>query len=179
MPDAYEIAEGRYLNETSNVSAANGLSITVGPVPANKVWTIRVARCNCDVAETQVYWFAILTRASVNYPITVPQSVTITPAAQRYYPALTEGMEIKLFPGDHLVAHRAAATAGSVISINVCYYETDLPLYVYDEPQIVKRQKRGVSQLKSVVGGGISGPRGEGGAEGGGGEGGGGRGLPI
>lgn len=179
MPDSYEVVEGRFLNEYTATSAANDLILSGAAVPANKVWTIRLCRASCSVAETQIYWFAIVTRASVVYPVTAPASTAIAPAVSQYYPMLREGLEIKLFPGEFLRVYRAAATAASTISLNYCYYESDLPLYVYEEPQVVKRIRKGVSDLRQRMSGGAAAGGGPGSRPSGGGGGGGSTPLPV
>lgn len=129
MPDAYEIHDGQFLQLAASApSAAGGLFVNTGAVPAGRVWTILSAFVNCSVAETQTYWFAIY-GVSDYFPITNPASVSINPVTLQYYPMLREGMEVKLFPGEFLFAFRGAATAGSTISISARYIETDLPFY--------------------------------------------------
>lgn len=178
MPDAYSVYEARYVAEYTATSAANDLLISGPSTPRNKVRTIRFARVNCSVAETQNYWFGVVTAASVVYPVTAPASVSIAPAVSQYYPMLREGMELKLYPGEYLRAYRAAATAGSTISLNIVYIESDLPIYEQYEPQlrraIIRRSsspgQRSVSSVPAPPGlgpgsGGGEAPGGGGGAE--------------
>lgn len=156
--DAYDIAEARFIQIRANASAANGLNVQVGPVPAGKIWTILRAYATNDVApaggETQYYWFSIFDGTYV-FPVTRPVSQQVENAVAQYFPLLTEGLEIRLFPGDYLRAYRDAATAGSTISVFASFIESDMPLYRYDEPQIVKRQARSLSSVRQVIGSAI------------------------
>jgi hypothetical protein len=134
MPEAYEVHDARLILERVVVSAANALSVYTDLVPVNKVWTVTAAALYPNVAETQVYWFSISGRSSTQFPITVPISIALAPVLLKYYPCVTEGMEIKLYPGERLWGFRDAATAGSTISIVTRIIETDLPYYSYTDP---------------------------------------------
>lgn len=175
MPEAYDLHEARFLQERQSFSDVNALSAQVGPVPAGKVWTILSANYYPDTAETKIVYFYILSKAALGYAITVPQSIALS--AANSFPCLTEGMELRLYPGEYLCVHRDSAAAGSIMVLLVRYIESDLPYYSYEEPQnkIVRQAMRRGSQYRSS-GGGIS----EGGSQAGSdkGEGGGGRGGP-
>lgn len=162
MPDAYEVYEGRYLAEGISTSAANGLFEQVGPVPANRVWTILKARLAPSVAETQYVWFSVVTRTSQVVPVTAPIQAALAPAVEQNYPLLREGMELKLFPGEYIRAYRAAATAGSTIAIYAQYIDSPLPIYEEYEPQVRRAQikKRSTGQRSIGGGGGSSGGEG-------------------
>lgn len=178
MPDAYHIHEGKFLQKESNGSGADALYISSSLTPPGRVRTILAAYIQVSAAETQTYWFAVVSQGSW-FPITAPTSRTITPAVSQWVPLVTEGMEVKLFPGEALQAHRAAATAGSSITIVLRFIETDMPIYEYVEPQLGHRVRRSaMSSLITRRGGGGGGVGGPGGSPGGGGGGGGGP-LPV
>jgi len=86
------------------------------------------------VAETQNYWFSILSRDGIDFPVTIPAEATVDTAIKRYYPMLREGMELKLFPGESLYGYRDDATAGSFLYIYARFIESDLPYFQYREP---------------------------------------------
>jgi uncharacterized membrane protein YgcG len=175
--DAYDLHEARLIqNRNSGVSAANALIASIGPVPAHKVWTICAALAYCSVAETKSYWFAIRSQDGNYYPITHPQDAVIDPVTQKWFPMLTEGMEIKLYPGESLSVLRASNTVGSTIAIYTRLIESDLPYYQYRDPQkkVFASTQRHGSVFRSTGGISQSGSGGEGSAGSGfGGEGGG------
>jgi len=154
MPDAYDLYDGRYLQERTSSCGAGGLHVTIGPVPAGKVWTIFQAYLSTSVGETQNFWFSVVSRAMINYPVTLPQEFTTDPAVSKSFPMLREGMELKLFPGEYLRAFRAAATADT-IAISAKFSETDLPPYRYIEPmrQIPTRRQAHGQSLAPTSGG--------------------------
>jgi hypothetical protein len=122
-----------------------------------------------SVAETQTVLFSILERSgSFALPVSVPASIALS--ASLILPMLTQGQELKLYPGQSLRARRGAATAGSSMTIVYLFIETDLPYYSYEEPQakLVKLiQRRGTALLRGAGagfgGGGGSRPEGGGG----------------
>jgi uncharacterized membrane protein YgcG len=148
--DAYDLHEGRFIQEFLNGSAANGLSIAAGTVPAGKVWTVIQAAGYPSVAETQTVWFALVTKTTAIFPLTVPVSIALS--AVITFPMLTEGMELKLYPGDTLRFYRSVATNGSSIQIWIRYIETDLPYYAYEEPlnKVIKSSKQHGSAYRST-----------------------------
>lgn len=153
-PEAYHLREARFLQAESSQSAADALNIAIGTTtPANRVRTILTAFQTCSVSETQVVWFAI-NNFNTFYPVTIPSSRLITPVVSLFNPCLTEGMELKLFPGERLYALRAAATAGSTMSGFIRFIESDLDLYNYDEPQMVRRMQRSARSMITQFGGG-------------------------
>ena len=164
--DAYELHEAKLIQRREGLSAANALSISLGPVPAGKVWTFLGALLRPSVAETQTVWWAIWDRLLNDVPITVPTSIALSAVIP--YPLVTEGMEVKLYPGEHIAGNRAAATAGSTMFIRVRYIESDLPYYAYVEPlkKVILQKFKHAGAVRAAMGGG-------GGGEGGGGEGGG------
>jgi len=162
MPDAYEVYEARYIRTGAYTSAANALTAALGPVPAGKVWTYMSAYLSTDDAVARNYWFSIL-RAGYYHPIVLPQSFTVAFGTYKDFPMLREGMEVKIFPGEYLVAHRDVAGVGTTLTIVARYIESDLRIYEEYEPQVrVAQLKRRSSGQRSLGGGG--------GAGGGGGE---------
>lgn len=159
MPDAYEIHDAQFVQMNFNNSAANGLVVASDPaVPAGKVWNVLQAYCYSTIAETQDYWFAVY-RHGHAFPVTSVESASTDTATDKYFPALREGMELKLFPGDTLRAYRDAAAVGSVFYIFLSFIETDLPFYEYIEPQEAKRLFKARSTvLKRMAGGAASSP---------------------
>lgn len=153
MPDAYDIHEGRFIQERTYTSAANDLIVGSGTVPTGKVWTLLSASYYPSVSETQDVFFSVLSRASVDYPVTFPRNIALSTSIKE--PLLTEGLEMKLFPGELLRGHRGAATAGSTITIEIRYIESDLPYYAYTEPQKSVTQKK-VQRSQAIASGRIS-----------------------
>lgn len=146
MPDAYEVRDGQYITTLGAQSAADALYVGVGAVPQGRVRTILTAYASCSVAETQTYWFSI-GAFSLSFPITMPTSRTITPAVAQYLPMLLEGMEIKLFQGENLFVYRAAATAGSTISIVTRHIEIDQEFYVeLDRYKVLRRRAESIAE---------------------------------
>jgi len=175
MPDAYRLHDARFLQVLSVGSAANALNVTVGLVPAGKVWTVLSARIAVSVAETRSFWFSIYKLGSPFFPVTMPVALLVDPALSKDFPMLTEGMEMKLYPGDGLTGFRDAATAGSTMVTSIRFIETDLPYYSHEEPlrEVVKQSQLHGSVYRSTGGVSVGGGGGGGGhlpAEGGGGE---------
>lgn len=151
MPDAYEIHDAQFLQVLSVTSAADALAISLPSVPAGKVWTFLSAYVNCSVAETQIYWFGIQNpNYPGHFPVTVPASRLITPAVYSFYPMVNEGMEIKVFQNESLVVRRAAATAGSTISISGRFIENDMPFYQELEKHANRIRFRRAAQVSGV-----------------------------
>lgn len=132
MPESYELCDCRFLTEQLGGAGIDGLVTPIGPVPENKVWTVLSANCYPSVNETQIFWFAVRGRSGNYVAVSVPVSIALT--VDRGLPMLTQGMEIKLFPGEYLSAFRAAATVGSNFYIRARYVISDLPYYAYEEP---------------------------------------------
>lgn len=180
MPEAYSLAESRFIQHINGVSALNAHIALIGPVPAGKIWTILCAIGQCSADDTQDYWFGVYVSSVVNYSVTHPEEHAFDVSEANWIPMLREGMEIKLFPGEYLSFNRDGHVAGSTISIFARIIESDLPLFTYEEPQIVKRQKVALSTIKSLMSGGGSRGSGPGSSPGsiprGGG---GGRGIPV
>lgn len=150
--DAYGLHEGRHIQEGYAVSAADATDLFWGPVPAGFIRTIIGAAYFPSATETRVVQFMIRRSSASDFPFRDPVSIALGAAV--YYPALTEGMELKLYPGEYLRVVRAAATAGSTMSIRVRYIETELPFYSYEEPlkKVVQAARRhGTSFARGVV----------------------------
>lgn len=161
MPDAYEVYEGRFLAVAANTSGAAALTSPLAAVPSGRVYTYLTAYLSTDDAVARNYWFAIL-RGAYYFPITIPQSFTVAFGVYQDFPMLREGMEIKLFPGEQLVALRSAAGAGTTLSIIARYIDSPLPIYEEYEPQVRRAQlkKRSTGQRSIGGGGGSSGGEG-------------------
>lgn len=159
MPESYELHEAALIQARTNTSAANALVISAPAVPSGKVWTILEAFGTSSVAggETQYVWFAITATGGLSYPVTRPVQQLVNITTSMYFPLITEGLELKLFPGDQLSFYRAAATVGSTLLIYLRYIETDLPLYVYVEPQERKRQYMARTSIARALGSAASG----------------------
>lgn len=171
-PEAYELFHGRYLSEALASSGADGLTAGVGPVPTGNVWTITAAELYPSVNETRIYHFSVKSRTANIFAISVPLSIALT--SSRGLPLLSQGMELKLFPGESLMATRDAATAGSSMFIRARYIETVLPYFTHEEPLkkvIVRPQQHGqMFAGPGTGGGGGGGVSGGGGGRGGRGE---------
>jgi hypothetical protein len=169
--DAYELHEGRLIQDGIAVSVADVLYAALGPVPVGKVWSILSASLYPSVSETRMVWFSIRARSGMFHPVTVPVSNIAAPGIP--YPMLTMGMEVKLFPGEYLFAYRDVATAGSTITLRLRFIDSDLPYYSYVEPlaKVVQQaQRRGSITRASSVGAAIAAPSGVGRPGGGGGK---------
>jgi uncharacterized membrane protein YgcG len=154
MPEAYELHEGRYIQEYVVSSAANAVLLQGNIVPAGKVWTILSACYFPSAAETKIIEYSVIARSSSRNAISIPVSILLD--ATMRLPLLTEGMELKIFPGESLYVARDSATAGSTMTLIVRFIEADLPFYAYEEPQkkVVKVSQKHGSVYRS--GGGIS-----------------------
>jgi uncharacterized membrane protein YgcG len=176
--DAYEIHEGRFIQQRTAASAVLGTTLNLGyPGPgAGKIWTVLAADYYPDISETAVISWQIVTRIGTSFTVKTPASLALNPLLN-HYGLLEQGMELKLFPGEYLMVIRATAGAGSSMIGNVRFIETDLPYYSYEEPlkKIIAQSQKHSSVLRGG-GGSSGGGRGSGG--GGGGPIGGGGGVP-
>lgn len=154
MPDAYEIAEGRYIAAHLSQSAVAGLYATLAACPANKVWTYTAVSYENDIAggETKNIWLVIVMPNGPEIPIYPFTSVTLK--AGQPYGFLQQGNEVKIFPGEQLRIYRDSATAGSTLTIRGRYIESSLPIFKQYEPQIDLAQNRRVTTypLRSPLG---------------------------
>jgi uncharacterized membrane protein YgcG len=171
MPEAYEIHEGRLIQEVVVQSAANALSVFLPAVPVGIVRTMLQGSFYPSVAETRTVYFAIQSRTGSQFPITVPQTIALSTVI--LFPALTQGLEIKLWPGDLLCAFRDVATAGSTCLVRARFIDNDLPYYSYEDPlkKVIDQPQKHASIFRG--GGGAAGGGGGGGGRPAGGGGGG------
>lgn len=174
--DAYESADGRYIQERVAESAANALSVSYGVVPGNRVWTVLSGCYYPSVAETRTVQWKLYGRSGYPFPVTFPAAVALSPNI--FLPLVSEGMELKLFPGEFLRVDRDVATAGSTMLATIRVIETDLPFYKYTEPlnRVMQSAVKHGSVYRATggvsVGGGPGAPHGPGAGGGGGGGGG-------
>jgi len=169
----YKLEEARLIQQRGATSAANALNLSVGGpgVPQGKLWIVTAFGYMPSVAETQVVSVEKYTAGNYFFGLINPASLNLNPAQATF---IEQGMEYLLFPGEYLIVRRVAATAASTMTANMQFVEIDLPLYTYDEPQVVKRQQRAISSVRSMLGGGsgggggVAGGRGSGGRSGGG-----------
>jgi len=158
----WKLEDSRLVQIRSAVSAANDLVLAVGGpgVPQGKIWVITGFGYRPSVAETQVVSFEKYnTPLNMFFAINNPVSMNLNPAWASF---IEQGMEYMLFPGEYIICRRVAATAASTISANMQFIEIDQPLYTYEEPQIVHKQKRALSTIRSMMGGGSGGGSGPG-----------------
>ena len=151
----WKLEEARYVQERSNTSAADSEFIVLGfpGVPRGKIWIVIAAMYRPSVAETQNCSWTKWT-ASGPFALLNPISVALNPQTFTF---LEQGMECILFPGEYLVVRRASHTAGSSMSASMQFIEIDLPLYSYEEPQIVKRHVSALSSIRTRLAGGRGG----------------------
>ena len=174
MAIAYKNEELRLVQIRPVYSAADAVSLVSPAVPQGRIWAILAAAYFPSAAETRTITFEKVTISGAGLTIYNPTTLALSPTGASATP-LENGTEINLLPGESLRVRRDVATAGSSMTLTIQLVEYDLPLYTYDEPQIVKRQGRAMSSLRSRMAGGI----GRGGGEAPGGPGGGGRGRPF
>jgi len=164
----WNLCEVRLLQNRNATSAADAQAVSVGPVPAGKIWVVLEVGYIPSVAETQTIGFH-KQNAGNSFGLLNPLSMALNPA---YATCIEQGMELMMWPGERMIVVRGDHTAGSTMYLAINFVEIDLPLYTYDEPQVVKRQNRAFSTLRQMIstrragGGGIVAP--EGGPEGGG-----------
>jgi len=168
--DAWELHEARLIQEPVALSAVDAVSIASLVVPTGKIWTILSARYGPSATETRTVQFGLITRAGSFQPVRAPVSIAL--GAVIYYPLLTEGMELKIFPGEKVSVSRDVATAGSTMLLLLRLIETDLPYYSYTEPlaKVVDQARKHGSVYRATGGvavGGGGGGRPEGGGGGG------------
>lgn len=154
MGGVWRLEEARLVQYRTATSAANAdlLQITSG-CPAGKLWVVTGFAYQPSVGETQVIAFE---KASTqgNFALLNPVSMALNPA---YATFIEQGMEYMLFPGEAIIARRGNHTAGSTMTCWMQLIEIDLPLYTYDEPQIVKRQQQARGSILQQLGRGASG----------------------
>lgn len=153
MSGAWKLEEARLvqIREGSSAANANEFSYSAWAVPAGKCWVILACGYVPSVAETQVISFEKVDGAGKIYGLLNPISLNLNPARATF---IEQGMEYMLLPGEYLRVRRVDHTAGSTMNLSFSFIEIDLPLYTYDEPQVVKRQDRALSSLRQRLGGG-------------------------
>lgn len=128
MPNSYELYDAQFSQFFDSESAADALYLTLGTVPAGKIWTLRACCYNPNVAETRTICFSIIPRGSSDYVmISVPRSIALSTSLR--LPIFAEGDELVLHEGEQLRITRDAATAGSTMRVRALYIETDRPYY--------------------------------------------------
>lgn len=171
----WKLEESRLVQQRGVSSAVNADLVDAATVPAGKIWVVTGAGYMPDAAETQIISFYKMGASGSAFCIFNPLSIALNPAMATF---IEQGMEYTLFPGEYLRVRRAAHTAGSTMGFSFQFIEIDQPLYTYEEPQIIKRQARALSSIRTALGGG--GGRGSSPPVGGrGGRGGGSSGIPI
>lgn len=153
MGAPWNLAEARLVQQRFTASAANGETITFSAVPAGKIWCVIGFGYYPDVAETQTIAISKVTATGVLLGILNPVALNLNPARATF---IEQGMEYFLLPGEYIRVDRLAHTVGSIMNAYVQFIEIDLPLYTYDEPQIVKRQDRALSSIRQRLGGGMA-----------------------
>lgn len=153
--DLFDASELRLVQQrSSGPTAANALYIDCGypGVPQGKIWTVIGVYYIPSVAETQVVSFGKYNGVQY-FPLLNPLSMNLNPTGAT---CIEQGMIFYLLPGEFLYARRVAATAGSTLSMSMQFIESDMPLYHYEEPQIVLRQKRAIGSIRQQLGGGLA-----------------------
>lgn len=160
MPDAYDVHDAQFLQWKLGTSAADALTVGLGAVPDGKVWTVLMAVLYSSIAETQDYWFSVYNSKSGNHCVVRRRlEASVGTTAQLGHPFLEEGLEMKLFPGDYLQAYRDVATAGSTLSLQMRFVETDLQYYVeLDKHKVLRRRQNLMMESNPATRGGLIGP---------------------
>lgn len=177
MGISWPLTEARLVQERTSSSAANADTLSLTPAcPTNRVQIITACAYIPDVNEAQTISFYKVSSSGAPLTLLNPISMTLNPARATF---IEQGMEVFLLPGEYVLVRRGGHTAGSTMSATIQFIEIDLPIYTYDEPQVVNRQQRVLSALRTRLGGGAAGR--SGGVEGprGGGGGGGRTGIPV
>lgn len=155
----WKLEEARLVQQRAAVSAANADSLGIGSpgVPEGKCWIVLGFNYSPSVAETQTISFSkYSSKTTTFFGLYNPVSLALGAAGGAGAATFIEqGMEYILFPGEFLYVIRGGHTAGSTMSGTMQFIEIDLPLYTYDEPQIVKRQQMALSSIRSQLGGGV------------------------
>lgn len=158
----YRLEETRLRQVRTNTSAADSHTVALSgaPVPEGKVWIIHSASYYPSAAETQTIAAAKYVPGLGYAGILNPVSLALDNSIGAVATFIEQGMEYFLFPGEYIIWTRAAHTAGSTMICNIQFTEIDLPLYLYDDPQSVRRQERALSSIRQRLGGALGGGRG-------------------
>ena len=153
--DAYELYESRFVQWAWIWSAAEALFVPSAVVPEGKIRTLIGAGYRPSATETENVQFQIY-RPGLMIPVTQPVSFAYVLGSDLWLPLLTDGMELKLYPGECLMAKRDGHEAGTTMGLIIRYIESDLPYYAFEEPQkrVVKASLKRGSVYRSS--GGIS-----------------------
>ena len=143
----WNLCEVRLLQNRNATSAADAEAVSVGPVPAGKIWVVLEVGYIPSVAETQTIGFH-KQNAGNSFGLLNPLSMALNPA---YATCIEQGMELMMWPGERMIVVRGDHTAGSTMYLAINFVEIDLPLYTYEEPQVVKRQNRAISTLRQMI----------------------------
>jgi len=144
---SWNLCEARLRQKRTITSAANSDQVSIGPVPAGKIWVVLAVGYLPSVAETQTISFHIYD-ASHSFGILNPLSMALNPARAT---CIEQGMELMMWPGECICVVRGDHTAGSTMWLVINFVEIDLPLYTYEEPQVVKRQIRAISTVRQMI----------------------------
>ena len=151
MPGVWKLEEARLVQNRTYTSAANALNIGTDAPGPGKCWVLLGVGYKPSVAETKVISFQKIWSGVSVYSMLNPVSMNLNPALAT---PIEQGMEYLLLPHESIQATRDSATAGSTMNLVLQFVEIDLPLYTYDEPQIVKRQRQALSTIRTQLGGG-------------------------
>lgn len=172
MAGFWKLEETRLVQYRQIVSAANADTVDFAGAqpPAGKLWIVLGFGYRPSVAETQVVSFNKACASGHIVGLLNPLSLNLNPT---YATFIEQGMEYMLMPGEYVQVNRVTHTAASTMLINMEFIEIDQPLYTYEEPQVVKRQQRAISSIRTRLGGAVGGggvsPRTSGSGRGGGG----------
>lgn len=152
----WKLEEGRLIQERGYNSAANAtnVSFVYAPVPEGKVWVVLGFAYKPSVAETKIVGFSKILKSTSEVAVLNPISLALNPMSATF---IEQGMEYVLFPGEYIKVYRDSATAGSTMTITMQIIEIDLPLYTYEDPQEVKRQRKVATSVLNRLGGGLGG----------------------
>jgi len=143
----WNLCEARLLQTKNGSSAANAEQAYCGPVPAGKIWVVLGVGYFPSIAETQTISF--FKKSGTNYfGLLNPLSMALNPAVAT---CIEQGMELMMWPGEYIYVVRDDHTDGSLMSFHINFVEIDLPLYTYNEPQVVKRQNRAISTVRQMI----------------------------
>jgi len=157
----WKLEEARYVQERIFTSGPNAEALEGLPgVPRGKIWIVIAASYMPSVAETQNCSWTKITRSGGEVALLNPISVALNPQTFTF---LEQGMECILLPGEYLCIRRSSHTVGSAMTARMQFIEIDLPLYSYEEPQIVKRHVSALSSIRTRLAGGRGGGGGGGG----------------
>lgn len=152
MGASWKLEESRLLQYRVIASAANAdtVAFSAAPVPLGKIWIVLGFGYYPSVAETQTVSMAKSTPGGYVCGLLNPVSLNLNPAIATF---IEQGMEYTLYPGEYINIYRVTHTAGSTMSAWMQFVEIDQPLYTYDNPIIVRDQKRALSSIRSAMGG--------------------------